>query len=144
MARILNHIAISVTDIYQAMTWYKDVLGMSVIAEPVLISARSVPKDMAQKEIDRTALTPPYLSGIVRSIFGPRLGQFMICHLVAGNGVGIELFEFTEPAAQRRQGDTNFEYWKTGFFHLAITEPDVEKIAQTIAASGGKRGTETM
>lgn len=33
--KIINHIAISVPDLDQAMKWYKEVLGFTVIKEPV-------------------------------------------------------------------------------------------------------------
>jgi len=60
------------------------------------------------------------------------------------NGVGIELFQFLEPRAERREGDSNFEYWKTGFFHIAVTEANVKDLAERIASSGGMQRTEVM
>jgi catechol 2,3-dioxygenase-like lactoylglutathione lyase family enzyme len=140
MPRVLNHIAVSVTDIFQAMRWYREVLGMSVLAEPVTVSAASIERTTESKKADHGQPTADsnHLSNVVREIFGTQLGKFMICHLVSSSGVGIELFEFIEPAAQRREGSSNFEYWKTGFFHLAITEHNVETLAQRIGSSGGK------
>jgi catechol 2,3-dioxygenase-like lactoylglutathione lyase family enzyme len=125
---------VSVTDIHLAMRWYRDTLGMAVLAEPALVSAH------AENSSDRDS----HLASVVREIFGPRLGKFMICHLVSSSGSGVELFEFIEPAAERRESGANFEYWKSGFFHLAITDPDVEGLAQKIAENGGKQRTATM
>lgn len=63
----------------------------------------------------------------------------------SANGVGIELFEFIEPAAvSRQEEENNFEYWKTGYFHIALTEPNIEELADKIALSGGKRRTDIM
>jgi catechol 2,3-dioxygenase-like lactoylglutathione lyase family enzyme len=63
----------------------------------------------------------------------------------SSNGVGIELFEFIEPAAvSRREEENNFEYWKTGYFHIALTEPNIEEISDKIALNGGKRRTDIM
>ena len=33
--RIINHIAFSVSDLDQAMEWYKEILGFTVVKEPV-------------------------------------------------------------------------------------------------------------
>ncbi len=108
------------------MSWYHDVMGMAVLVEPTTISAQETASD-------------PHLARLVREVFGPRLGKLMICHMSAANGAGIELFQFIEPEAMRRED--NFEYWKTGFFHLAVTDPDVEGLASRIASTGGKRRT---
>lgn len=132
MAGLLNHVGISVTDIFRAMGWYRDVLGMAVLREPVLVSALG------------GGDTPAELARTVSSVFGPKLGSFWICHMISENGTGVELFEFVEPKAERRPADDNFEYWKTGFFHLAITAQDVDLLAEKIASSGGKRRTAAL
>jgi catechol-2,3-dioxygenase len=132
MPNAVNHVAVSVTDIHQAMRWYCDILGMTVLVNPVEISyPPSKPEDAE-------------LSERVKIVFGPRFGRFLICHLSSANGVGIELFQFIEPKAELRERDTNFEYWKTGFFHIAITDPKIEELADIIASSGGKKRTEVM
>jgi len=130
MQKAVNHIAVSVTNIHKAMDWYRDVMGMTVLVKPVEISA------IAQKGGDT------HLSNLVRTVFGQRLGKFLICHLSSANGVGIELFEFIEPKSEQRKD--NFEYWKTGFFHISVTEPAIEELADRIASSGGRKRTEVM
>jgi len=132
MPSALNHVAVSVTDIELAMRWYRDVMGMTVLMEPVEIST------MPLKSGDE------HLSNLVRMVFGPKLGKFLICHMSSPNGVGVELFQFLEPKAERREEDSNFEYWKTGFFHIAVTEANVKDLAERIASSGGKQRTEVM
>jgi catechol 2,3-dioxygenase-like lactoylglutathione lyase family enzyme len=130
-----NHVAISVTDIESAMRWYRDVIQMTLLVEPREITTY----EKEQEKYD------PHLATRVRTIFGPRLGKFKICHMKSSNGVGIELFEFIEPAAvSRQEEENNFEYWKTGYFHIALTEPNIEEIADKIALSGGKRRTDIM
>jgi catechol 2,3-dioxygenase-like lactoylglutathione lyase family enzyme len=122
MPKAFNHVAVSVTNIDAAVTWYRDVLDMTVLLGPVEITA-----------------SDPALANIVKSVFGPTLGKFRLCHLCSSNGVGIELFEFLEPKAEKRED--NFEYWKTGFYHIAVTDPQIESLAQRIEKSGGKLRT---
>jgi len=38
MTNAVNHIAVSVTDISRAIRWYRDILGMTVLVNPVEIS----------------------------------------------------------------------------------------------------------
>jgi hypothetical protein len=73
----------------------------------------------------------PHLAAFRGTIFGHRLGKFKVCHMSSDNGVGIELFQFIEPAAEsRREEEYNFEYWKTGYFHIALTEPHIKELAE--------------
>jgi catechol 2,3-dioxygenase-like lactoylglutathione lyase family enzyme len=132
--RAFNHVAVSVTDIDYAIRWYKDVIQMTLLVGPMEITTYE--KD--QKNYD------PHLATVLRTIFGPRLGKVKICHLSSANGVGIELFQFIEPASELRLEENNFEYWKTGYFHIALTEPNIEELADKIASTGGKRRTDVM
>jgi catechol 2,3-dioxygenase-like lactoylglutathione lyase family enzyme len=129
MSRAMNHVAVSVTDIKRAKEWYRDILGMKVLVEPTEIAPAKAGSD-------------PLLGNLVKQIFGDRLGAFLICHMLTPDGTGIELFQFLDPPAARRED--NFEYWKTGFFHVAITEPQVADLAEKIATSGGKKRTEVL
>ena len=122
MPKAFNHVAVSVTDIDVAVSWYRDVLDMTVLLGPVEVAS-----------------SDPALGALVKSVFGPRLGKFKLCHLSSANGVGIELFQFIEPKAELR--DDNFEYWKAGFYHIAITDPQIEELAKRIENSGGKLRT---
>ena len=109
--------------------WYRDVLGLEVLYGPAEISTDSTQTD-------------PHLATTVVKIFGPRLGRFLICHMKSASGVGIELFQFLEPVSERREA--NFEYWKTGFFHIAVTDPRIEELAKKISSGGGKQRTDVM
>jgi catechol-2,3-dioxygenase len=133
--RAFNHVAVSVTDIDSAMRWYRDVIQMTVLVEPMEINTY----EKEEKNYD------PHLAMLMRTIFGPRLGKVKICHMSSANGVGIELFQFIEPAAESRLDEQdNFEYWKTGYFHVALTEPNIEELADKIASTGGMRRTDVM
>ena len=58
-------------------------------------------------------------------------------HLCTSDGFGVELFEFVDPINEKP--DDNFEYWKTGLFHIALTVKNIEEICSKIASSGGKQ-----
>jgi len=132
--RAFNHVAISVTDIDSAMRWYRDVIQMTLLVEPTEVTTYQE----EQKNYD------PHLVTLVKAIFGPKLGRFRYCHMSSANGVGIELFQFIEPASELRSKENNFEYWKTGYSHIALTEPNIEELAHKIASTGGKRRTDVM
>lgn len=57
----------------------------------------------------------------VREIFGPRFACAHQAHLLSANGVGIELFQFLDPPVVAQ--DDNFQHWRTGIFHLCVTDP---------------------
>ncbi|MBT6828711.1 MAG: lactoylglutathione lyase [Rhodospirillaceae bacterium] len=118
MAHCFNHVGVSVPDIDAAIAWYSKVFGFVLIAEPVLV------KDDGS-----------HFGNLVKNICGDKFGAEKIAHMVTGDGTGFELFEFVDPKAERRE-DT-MEYWKNGFFHIAITHHDVDAKVEEIVASGG-------
>ena len=117
--RVINHIGLTVPDIFAAIDWYRDVLGFTHIMGPRVLEANS----------QATHETP--------SIFGPRFRKAYQAHMLSGNGVGLELFEFVDPPVERRAD--NFEYWKVGVFHICVTDPNIEAMAQRIVAAGGRQ-----
>lgn len=119
LPRPINHIGLSVPDIDSAVAWYTDVLGFQLIQPP---SDIELPENPGPNSLT--------------DVFGPEFKAVRLAQLSSGNGTGIELFEFVEPAYERPKN--NFEYWRGGVFHLCITDPDVEGLAQRIAAAGGK------
>ncbi len=68
-------------------------------------------------------------------VFGSGWQRFRIAHLSTGDRIGIELFEFNN----QQNPEDNFEYWKTGIFHFAVQDPDIEALAEKIVAAGGKK-----
>jgi catechol 2,3-dioxygenase-like lactoylglutathione lyase family enzyme len=120
--RPIAHVGVTVTDLDWAVDWYCDVLGFEAIGPAVEVAADD-----------------GHAGAVAIDVFGPRLGRFRQAHLASANGVAVELFEFLEPRSERRMD--NFDYWKTGIFHLCLVAPDIEQLAERIAKSGGRRRT---
>ena len=112
-----SHVGITVTDLDKAVEFYSACFGLSVIMGPTTITH------------DESAI-----GQMCDDVFGQGWGSFRIAHMSTGDGIGIELFEF--PNSVRREN--NFEYWKTGIFHLCFQDPDVEGMIERIVAHGGK------
>jgi catechol 2,3-dioxygenase-like lactoylglutathione lyase family enzyme len=118
--RTINHIAVSVSDLDKAVKWYKEVFGFTVVNGPV------------EFEADDSSL------GIAaRDIHGPNFRKMRMVWLSSGNQVGFEMFEYIDPKAERRID--NFEYWKSGFFHICVTDPNIEELCKRISDSGGRQ-----
>jgi catechol 2,3-dioxygenase-like lactoylglutathione lyase family enzyme len=118
--RTINHIAVSVTDLDKAVKWYKEVFGFTVVNGPV------------EFEADDSSL------GIVaRDIHGPNFRKMRMVWLSSGNQVGFEMFEYIDPKAERRID--NFEYWRSGFFHICVTDPNIEELCKRISDTGGRQ-----
>jgi hypothetical protein len=50
----------------------------------------------------------------------------------------MDKFEYIEPKAERRTD--NFEYWKSGFIHICITDPNIVGLCKKLSEIGGKKG----
>jgi hypothetical protein len=96
------------------------VLGFTLVREPVDILADDSLPGM-----------------VVKDIHGPALERMRIAWLTSGNNIGLEIIQYVKPKAQRRQ--ENFEYWKSGFTHICITDPNIEDLCNKISESGGKQ-----
>ncbi len=118
--RIINHIAFSVPDLDQAIEWYKEVLGFTVVKEPVEFVVDDSLRGKAAKDMH-----------------GPSLKKMRTVLLSSANQVGFEIFEYIDPKAERRMD--NFEYWKSGFFHICIIDFNIEQLCKKISETGGKQ-----
>ena len=117
----LNHVGVSVPDIEAAIEWYGKIFGFELIAGP-----------------DEFRPDGSHFGNLSSDICGDRYGGMRIAHMRTGDGGGFELFQFLQPEPERRE-DT-MEYWKNGFFHIAITHEDVDgKVDEIVAAGGQKR-----
>jgi catechol 2,3-dioxygenase-like lactoylglutathione lyase family enzyme len=118
--KILNHIGVSVPNLEEAVKWYKDILGFTTVNQTIEFVADDS------------------LTGIAfKDIYGPKLKKMKMAFLSSANQIGFEIFEYVEPKAERRLD--NFEYWKSGFFHICITDPDIEGLCKKISENGGKQ-----
>lgn len=118
MTRVrINHTGLTVTDIDAAVAWYRDVFGLAVVYGPAEVEG----------------------SGRSKVIFGDALSAMKRAVLADDHGVGVELFEFVEPPTVRRK--ENFEYWKTGIFHICFTCDDVALRLEAVEAAGGRART---
>jgi len=118
-ARVLTHVGLVVSDIHAAVAWYSSVLGFVALAPPVLLSADS------------------HAGRVAAAIYGERFGSCKQAQLMAGNGVGLELFEFLEPPTAPGGGE--FEYWRAGLFHICVVDPEIEALQEVIARRLGYR-----
>jgi catechol 2,3-dioxygenase-like lactoylglutathione lyase family enzyme len=102
LPRAMSHVGITVPNIDAASAWYRDVLGCYVLANP------SEANDDGSN-----------FGNVVKDIFSEEFGGLKIAHLSTVDGVGIELFQFVEPKTY--VPDNNFDYGRTGIFHICIT-----------------------
>jgi catechol 2,3-dioxygenase-like lactoylglutathione lyase family enzyme len=115
-----NHIGVGVPDLDKAVTWYHEVLGFNIVVEPKEASADN-----------------SHFGMVLKDIFGASFKKLRWAHMTFANHVGFEIFEFVDPKEQQREN--NFEYWKTGFFHIGITDPNIEELTKRIVEKGGKQ-----
>ncbi len=120
---ILNHVGITVPDIFAAIDWYTELFGFTHIMGPRLMSA----------EGKATAET--------RQVFGPAFNRLLQAHLLTGNGVGLELFEPLDPPPM--PPDKDIGYRRPGPWHFALQHPDVDATVERIVARGGHRHSDT-
>lgn len=77
-------------------------------------------------------------------VYGGKLHDVKVAYLGTGNQIGFEVFEFITP---KYEGPTtaapmpfNTSAWtRGGFFHIAVTAPEPEMLAQQVERNGGKR-----
>ncbi|KAI9146805.1 hypothetical protein HJFPF1_13373 [Paramyrothecium foliicola] len=119
-SRPCNHVAVSVPDVEAAVTWYTKVFGFQVIGGRILHIKRSEqPKSP------------------IFAIYGESLNEVRMAYMSTGNGVGFEVFEFVDPTF--KANDVDFEYNRAGFFHICLTDPHPNTLAETVVTNGGTR-----
>ena len=113
---MVDHVGITVTDLDAAIAWYGEVFGLGVLQGATVIGG----------DEER-----------VRDIFGPGVADFRIAYLGSEAGTRVQLFQFTEPAVERRP--ESFEYWRTGISHVGLACADVADAVARLEAHGGRR-----
>lgn len=117
-----NHVGVGVDDVDEAIRWYAEVLGYSLIAGPFTVDIHA----------------PGFVQA--QNVLGPRLQKMRQAHMTTPNGVGIEFFQLIDPPHERRE--TKIEFWKNGFFHICVTSSNVEGLVRRIADTGGEQLSE--
>lgn len=115
----INHVGAVVPDIEAAIRWYTDVMGFGLIAGPFDLT-RHVPN------IEQ-----------IKDVLGGQLIHLRIAHMTTGNAVGFELFEPIDPPLEKRENMV--EFWRAGYFHICVTDPDVEALVERIVETGGQK-----
>lgn len=113
--RSLAHVGVAVPDLDEAVEWYREVLGWTPLTEP------------------RTVRGGDGYAG-TRAV--DVLGEFeemSVVTLRTGNGVGVEVFEFSAADPRDERDDP-----RQGYFHVCVTDPDVEGLAASIDDHGGE------
>lgn len=118
----VGHIGLTVPDIERAVRWYQDVLGWSLLMGPLDLSTRD-----------------PRVARQLREVFAAEEVAFRQAHMLAADGLAIELFQFEQP--QKTVGKGDFAFWRTGLFHICLVEPEIDRLAQRIVAAGGAQRT---
>jgi catechol 2,3-dioxygenase-like lactoylglutathione lyase family enzyme len=116
----LNHVGITVGDLDAAVRLYEAVFNLEVLVQPQLATLETAAGERR------------------RDVFGPRWGAMRIAHLATRDGgIGIELFEFLEPATVAPE--IGFEYWRRGISHLCFTVEDLEGSIEKLVSFGGRK-----
>jgi predicted enzyme related to lactoylglutathione lyase len=123
-APAVNHIGITVPHIHEAIAWYGEVFGFRCIMGPRVLRAAS----------PATAETS--------AVLGPDFRLAYQAHLLAGDGVGLELFQFLEPSTGAPR--PGLGYRTPGPWHVCFTHPDPEAAVRSVVASGGVQHSPVM
>ena len=115
--RTFSHIGISVPNLEAAVKFYTEILGWYLIMEPTEVVE------------DGSAI-----GEMCTDVFGAGWETFRIAHLSTGDRIGVELFQFKN----QTNPEDNFEYWKTGVFHFAVQDPNVEELAEKLSRQVGR------
>ncbi|UJF26577.1 VOC family protein [Planococcus sp. 107-1] len=113
----ITHIGLAVPDLDQAIDWYSKVFGFYTLAGPFEFEA---------VEADEENMT--------QDLQGTEVQKMRNAHLMSHNGIGIELFEFQQPAFN----DENPPLHK-GFFHICLIVDNLVESIERIVQHGGKQ-----
>jgi catechol 2,3-dioxygenase-like lactoylglutathione lyase family enzyme len=121
----INHVGCAVPDVDAASKWYVDTLGFTRLRSTSFTDRADAPEAPIFK------------------IYPPSLRKARIAYLSAGNGVGFELFEFDPKIEAGAEANFDRDYRRGGYFHVAVTTPDLDGMIDRIVSAGGKRIGET-
>ncbi|KAF2705726.1 hypothetical protein K504DRAFT_363057, partial [Pleomassaria siparia CBS 279.74] len=115
---VFNHVAISVANCDAAVDWYGKVFGFKRLSR--------------DRMTDRAVMS----DSPIFKIYDSKLQKVKIAWLGTGSSVGFEVFDFIDP---RQRPRPDFEYTQSGFFHVAVTAPDVDAACARAVGHGGKQ-----
>lgn len=113
----ITHIGLSVPDLDEAIRWYQDVFGFYILAGPF---------DFEEAGPEAEART--------QDLQGNHVKKMRNVHLMSGDGVGLELFEFQEPRPLASPSPV-----PSGFFHICFVVPDLVETIERIIQNGGRQ-----
>jgi len=117
-ALAINHVGVTVPDVFAAIDWYGEVFGFRCIMGP------------------RVLQTTEHTEAA--NLFGSRFRRAWQAHLLTGNYVGVELFQFIDPPTRGpRPAEEPVPWLDRGIWHLCITHPDVAAMVQRVTDHGG-------
>jgi catechol 2,3-dioxygenase-like lactoylglutathione lyase family enzyme len=122
-------VAVSVHDVEAVVSWYSTHLGFRLLGKIAHIKRSADPE------------------AAIFAIYPPSLNEVKLAYMSTGNGVGFEVFEFVDPkpvAATVAPEGEEFRYEKTGFFHVCVTDPDPDALAERVVKAGGRRIGKTV
>jgi predicted enzyme related to lactoylglutathione lyase len=119
----IGHIGICVSDVGEAVQWYESVFGWRLLAGPMRVST-----DDAQ------------VADQLTDVFDSEEVEFIQAHMLAGNGVAVELFRFQEPRPTR--GPTDVDLTRPGYTHICLVAHNLQVAISRIIGSGGRQLSE--
>lgn len=120
-----SHVGITVPKLEDAVDWYRDVFGYTLLAGPLEVLEDDSPLGIA-----------------ATGIYGRGFRRFRFAHMASPDGNGFEVFQFDAPAYERP--DEVFQFWRSGVNHFAVTAPNVAEFAAEVRASGGTQRSEVV
>jgi catechol 2,3-dioxygenase-like lactoylglutathione lyase family enzyme len=112
-------VAVSVPDVEAVVSWYTENMGFRLLGKIAHIKRSSDP------------------NGAIFGIYGTELNEVKLAYMSTGNGVGFEVFEFVDPKPVK--AERVFQYERAGFFHVCITDPDPDALAEKVVNAGGRK-----
>jgi predicted enzyme related to lactoylglutathione lyase len=77
--------------------------------------------------------------GAIFKIYPKTLNKVTVVAMSSGAGLGVEIFQFHDPAiTEATKANFETDYARGGFFHIGVTTPDVQVLCDKIVAAGGK------
>ena len=87
----INHIAISVPNLDEALKWYQEILGFTIVRGPIeLVSV------------------DPKIGNALQDIFGSEFRKLRIVWLSSSNNIGFEIFQFIEPKQDTKKSEVPY------------------------------------